>query len=343
MKAVARRLQSLGRDAVGVIAVNAALFVLLFLVGEAACRTTGRGLPHRDTPCVGPSKVDGIRTRLPVAGCSTTFMGHRLQINGEGFRGSGRTAGDERRLRVAAIGDSFTFGWGVGEDETLPAYIERNLGASGVDARVYNLGVPGMNTEEEFLWLRLRAPELMPHGVVMQFLLDDVLRRGDATLGHPLLDRYLAWSHLYGAVSRRWLVPSYRTHVMDSYRRGSEIRTRWEATVRRLGEYCRVQLDAPLVIVVFPSFSLDFRHYPDTQLHQVVHDAVRDLPQVRIVEVKDTLPEAGPDYMLSGDSHPRSWVYAAIAPVVAKTLLGLVSRSRNTPPQGGPPTRVVGR
>ncbi len=71
------------------------------------------------------------------------FEGER--INEDGMRGPRipRARGDRRRLRLAALGDSSTMGYGVSEAEAWPRRLEEELRARGHDAEVINFGVVG--------------------------------------------------------------------------------------------------------------------------------------------------------------------------------------------------------
>ena len=55
-------------------------------------------------------------------------------------------------FRVAVLGDSIVFGWGVGDEENFPKLLERYLNAAaqpGARFEVLNFGVPGYNTAME--------------------------------------------------------------------------------------------------------------------------------------------------------------------------------------------------
>jgi lysophospholipase L1-like esterase len=66
--------------------------------------------------------------------------------------------------RVVVLGDSFTFGLGVANDET---FVSR-LNANGDDRRQYlNLGVPGYSTDQELLLLRKAGNALKPNIVLL--------------------------------------------------------------------------------------------------------------------------------------------------------------------------------
>lgn len=72
-------------------------------------------------------------------------------INSHGFRGKEFSGiKPEGTFRIICLGDSSTFGWSVGEDETYPYYLERILREKYKDARfeVLNLGVTGYSSRQ---------------------------------------------------------------------------------------------------------------------------------------------------------------------------------------------------
>ena len=72
-------------------------------------------------------------------------------------------------VRVLCLGDSFTWGWGVGNDETYPKVLERELpGSEGINA-----GVCGWGTAQELLWLEREGLAYAPDAVVLGFYLND--------------------------------------------------------------------------------------------------------------------------------------------------------------------------
>jgi lysophospholipase L1-like esterase len=69
-------------------------------------------------------------------------------------------------LRIIAIGDSVTHGWGVSAEETWPAQLERSLGELGVTANVINAGVPANRIQTMSTWCQRVAPELTPDWIL---------------------------------------------------------------------------------------------------------------------------------------------------------------------------------
>ena len=103
------------------------------------------------------------------------------RINDQGFRGP--TVALERTpgvARIACIGDSHTFGEGVGEQETWPAHLARLLAERHPSApvEVMNCGVDAYDTLQEVLLLERRVLAYAPDLVLLQYYVNDVAARG---------------------------------------------------------------------------------------------------------------------------------------------------------------------
>lgn len=102
-------------------------------------------------------------------------------VNEHGYRGAARPEQLEAtRLRVAALGDSFTFGQGVADHEALPAALEAELHARqarhATQLEVLNFGVPGLNLRESIDQYRHFARRWRAQVVVL-FLFENDLDR----------------------------------------------------------------------------------------------------------------------------------------------------------------------
>jgi len=111
------------------------------------------------------------------AGQAFDGNGVRYAFDPEGFRQSRATAAAGARS-VLFIGDSFTQGFGVNDDETFPAVTCERLGQRGIAARCLNAGVSGFGTAHELRLLRalLRRQALTVDAVVFQVLPNNDLR-----------------------------------------------------------------------------------------------------------------------------------------------------------------------
>jgi hypothetical protein len=109
-------------------------------------------------------------------------------VNEKGWRGP--VVPIERRpgvLRIAALGDSHTFGHGVGDDETWAAVLERELDTPARPVEVMNCGVNGYDADQVVALLEKRVLPYEPDLVVYGFFCNDAAIVGAArSAGTPL-------------------------------------------------------------------------------------------------------------------------------------------------------------
>ncbi len=104
-----------------------------------------------------------------------------IRTNALGLRGP-EVRADRPELRILVLGDSYTFGWAVEEQESYPAVLAQLLAADRLDTEVLNAGVPGWGQPQELVWLKQFGPGLKPDVLLMGvFLGNDLL---DATEKH---------------------------------------------------------------------------------------------------------------------------------------------------------------
>ena len=108
---------------------------------------------------------DYVHTMLPSRTRTNEIPGHDARwtytINSLGLRGPEPRAEEPGLRRVLTLGDSFTFGWAVDDDEAYPRILETLLNADvgAPPVEVINAGTPGYNTHQQaaFLHARQRA------------------------------------------------------------------------------------------------------------------------------------------------------------------------------------------
>ncbi len=97
-----------------------------------------------------------------------------VTINALGLRGPELGPKREGELRLLALGDSLVYGQGVADDQTLPAHLERELGAPWT---VVNAGHRAYDTAQEIGLLEELGEELAPDVVVLFWYRNDFLER----------------------------------------------------------------------------------------------------------------------------------------------------------------------
>jgi acyl-CoA thioesterase-1 len=105
-----------------------------------------------------------------------------LSMSGEAFA---------RQLRLAALGDSLTAGWGLRPDESFTAVLEKELRARGFSVEVLNFGISGDTTAGGVS--RVGAViAAKPDAAILELGANDALRGLDPALAEANLDQILA-------------------------------------------------------------------------------------------------------------------------------------------------------
>jgi len=98
--------------------------------------------------------------------------GNHVSSNALGFRSVGPYVRDEKKAQVLVVGDSFTFGSGLSNDETWPHRLESKL----PNSQVINLGVDGYGMDQMLVTLQESVGKFRPKIVVCAFIDDDLER-----------------------------------------------------------------------------------------------------------------------------------------------------------------------
>ena len=116
----------------------------------------------------------------PRPAWSGDFRGRPVHINSLGLRGPELAPKNAAGRRIACFGDSITFGFGVGDEETYSHLLGRLLADRGVD--VLDAGVTGFTSHQVLGWLRRLAPEIQADVVTILVGWNDANHR-------PMTDR----------------------------------------------------------------------------------------------------------------------------------------------------------
>lgn len=174
------------------------------LVRPQAVMTVSRGLYQADSPRryrIAP----GFRGRI------TNQIEFDTDVATNSFGLRGPEVGPKRGLRILALGDSFTFGVGAGQEETWPARLAAILGAE-----VLNAGAPGFGVPDAVAWYEQYGVQLDPDIVVLAVFLANDLQ--DAAPDQPkvaVVDGQLVVPGETGG-PRRWLY--YHSHLFRLFK-----------------------------------------------------------------------------------------------------------------------------
>jgi lysophospholipase L1-like esterase len=211
--------------------------------------------------------------------------GSLIQLNEHGFRGRSFTvAKPPGTYRIAAIGDSFTFGNGLSAGQRYTDLIDGWLPG---EFEVLNFGVPGNNTPQHLDVLRSRVLPAHPDFVLLQWFVNDI--EGDDIAGRPRpwplvpipgLHRWLnANSALYTVANMRWAeaqimlgwLPSYPEYLKGLAADVNGAAARREARLLHEIVGAARRHGAGIAIVLFPDPGQDLGDsYPFGFLHERV-------------------------------------------------------------------------
>lgn len=158
-----------------------------------------------------PDLIYRLRAENVVTWSSPEFT-ETSHTNTLGLRGGEVAAKRAGELRILAVGDSFTYGHGVQDDEAYPAVVESMLRARGHDVQVLNAGVPGYNTDQAYTWTLRDGLDLAPDLVLVGVHCSDVSDNYESSLydldGEQLVRRAAERTHMYRLGSVVGLIPS---------------------------------------------------------------------------------------------------------------------------------------
>ncbi len=156
--------------------INVALATVSLLVVLAGSfgmdRLMGRVLPVAPLPLGAMQLIFPPGSEESFESCDFSYSVH---INSLGLRDHELSLAKTDKYRILAIGDSFTYGWGVDIEESWPKQLEKDLQNLGLNVEVINLGKPGQGPSFYAAIAERAVPLLKPDLVVVGMLQDDFM------------------------------------------------------------------------------------------------------------------------------------------------------------------------
>lgn len=249
-------------------------------------------------------------------------------------------------VRIAAIGDSLAFGYGIKNvNDRYSNILEDMLNKAGYKVEVYNFGVSGLDTWNEIILYENRIEKFNPDIVVWEYYLNDAepknspgtvaLKKVGAEINpvvktlseHSFFFDYIYWrfsatytntfNELKNTDLEQYYIPSvFKQHVQDVASFSAELTSE----------------NAKIVTVIFP-FLRYMPNYPvlATQVHQKM-DKIFTADGATVVDLLPYLKNKNATDLIVNrwDTHPNEFVhrltaeklYNAIVPLLTKTAKG---------------------
>ena len=304
-------------------------------VAEAVMRAISR-LRSAQVPPLAPelAGLPQIRSLFELATPNQrgVYKGHLYQTNSTGFRGREYVREKpSNAFRIVAIGDSFTMGDGVDEDQAYPALLEKALNTSGPGHyEVLNLGIAGFNVRHSLDRLHkiglMFAPDLILYGFTINDL--DLLPGyrhtevpGEASPFQVVGDARLAWSLFRDLV---WPpLGSYLYELNENFFDNPEVWGSFRSNLSELARVGRGRGDCVVVLIHTDLVHLG-RIHPLRRHYEAVERAVAEQGMTAI----QTLPFVigrGSEGLTIGflDPHPNPKGHRAFARALLEGLSSL--------------------
>ena len=255
------------------------------------------------------------------------------RTNSHGLRDRDRAAKQPGARRVLVMGDSYTWGYAVAEEEAYPQAAERLLkerGYSQID--VINGGIPDYNSRQERKLLEQLMPVYEPDAVILGYVVNDaepstaMPTTPDETYRHST-----SWfltelaERLNRRLFRRRVLPSAKDTAADNYLDGfDEGSVKWRDSkdaLREMRDLCAAA-GISFTILVLPDFTQNF---DDRYALRKIHDAVVSWGRELDIPVFDLLNIfRGQDHQalwVPWDGHPNAEAHRRIAEFLVARVL----------------------
>jgi lysophospholipase L1-like esterase len=260
-----------------------------------------------------------------VPGSSARLMGHDVAINSAGLRDREiPEAKPDGATRVLMLGDSITFGWGVGQNETLPVRLAEEYAKRGAPAEVINSGVGNYNTAMEVAWFRERGLAYAPDVVVLNYFINDAEPTPVYRDVPWLARRFYAYPVLGGAwdAFKRRVTrdeQDWRSYYAGLYAEGAPGWEKAQREIAALASLCR-EKGIRLVIAHIPELrELAPYAFPEVQTKV---QAVAAANGIEYVDLLPAVAGAPPDglWVTVPDPHPNARAQIMFARELAEYL-----------------------
>ncbi len=252
----------------------------------------------------------------------TRLMGVEVSINEDGLRDRAYPLERGPARRIAVLGDSLTFGWGVPQDRTFEALLEARLAAER-PTEVLNFGVGNYNTEQSVRAFLARGARYRPDAVVLFYFINDAEPTPRRSRWAPLArSRAVAFyaSRLRMLRSRFDAEAGHRAYYASLYADDAPGWKRSRRAFQELHDWA-AEHGAGALVVLLPELH-QLRPYPFAEQHARVLRALAGigLAAVDLAPAFADVEDPRRLWVARDDAHPNAEAHARIAEAVLPLL-----------------------
>ena len=251
-----------------------------------------------------------------------------IRTNDLGLRGGPVEPLASGGRRILFLGGSITLGWGVSEEQTLTAQLEKKFHAAGQNVQVLNAGIGNYNAVRYTNRFFDELQSLRPTDIVVHYFLRDAEALepggGNFLLEHSQLavTMWIAKNRLFERSGQGALVDHYR-RVYEPSAPGF---LKMKAQLKRLADYGKAR-GIRLYLAMTPDIH-DLKHYQLEYIHQIMRQVAAE-DGYTFVDLLPALRGRPPEdlFAMPGDPHPNVLGHR----LMADTLFPVLARE----PGGG--------
>lgn len=253
-------------------------------------------------------------------GIGLNRMPYLYALDGDGFRnpqGAPWNAPGEAR-RIAVLGDSYSYGYGVHEADIYPRLLQDRAGEfSTLPVRVANFSLMGLNTEAAVDIFLDRPDRDVFDTVILGFTFNDIEREPIRVENPRALPLAFQFTMLHSLLMAGYQARQYVSYGGKDYAqtlqgfyadKDSEEWRRMSGAVLRLHEYC-ARTGKRLILLLFEIYCEG-----ETSLRSTVHDEMRRFAAASGIAFVDIPPlrecDRGPYQVHAFDTHPSAQGHA---------------------------------
>lgn len=242
-------------------------------------------------------------------------------------------------IRVGMLGDSITFGQGIANPEDrFSNILQKNLQEGGINAEVYNLGVPGLDSHEE-IQLYWDLSFFNFDVIVWQYYLNDIqpedkgepakIISRDAYTGdliRMLSEKSTFFDFLYWRFSSKYSTTfdQLDSHYLSMYGDEAILKSHQEELSEFIGKL--KDENKEIIVIIFPFIELFGPNYPATEAHNKLQSYFKS-QDVEVIDLLDDLKNLNWKDLVASkfDTHPNEKVHMLAAEKLYRKLYPLLT------------------
>ncbi len=297
--------------------------------GEVILRVKNASMKSYDIEMWRYAKELKVRSDIPVLGhehvpsSSARLQSVDIRLNERGLRGGPVGPRKPGQRRILFLGSSVTLGWGVPEEETMTARLQKMFAADGQDVEVLNAGIGNYNAVRYVERFKRRLADLEPTDLVVHYFLRDAETLepggGNWLLRHSQLaaTTWIAFSRYFGKAAEKTL----EQHYLAVYRPEVPGYRDMRAALHELADYAR-EKGIRVHLAMTPDVH-DLVDYKFGYIHEAMANVAREegfafidlLPAMRNLTPREL-------WSMPGDPHPNGLGQRLMAEAIYPALKG---------------------